>query len=275
MLLLYNNQMLEEKELRLSITNRAFQYNDGFFETIIIREGKLFFWEEHVQRMQEAASALQLQLPAFFAAPEFNDKLLLLAKKQQALHHGRLKLKVWRAGGGLYTPETDVVEWLAIAQQSAPVSAAPIHISICLQVHAHYSPVSHFKGPHAPLYVLAAMEKKARQLDDMLLTDQQGNIAELTSSNICWFQDGKLYTPALATGCINGVLRRNILRWCQSLQIEVVETMAGLEKLLQAELVFAANVTGIRVIKSIEGKALPTNHPLLHQLQKDLFGQFI
>jgi branched-chain amino acid aminotransferase/4-amino-4-deoxychorismate lyase len=272
MQLLYNNQLLEDKELRLPLTNRAFQYNDGFFETYIIREGKLFFWEDHVKRMQEAASALQLQLPESFIAPDFARKLLHLAKSQQALNLGRLKLKVWRAGGGLYTPETNEVEWLATVQRAAPVSAAPIHIGVCRQVNSHFSPVSHFKGPHAPLYVLAAMEKSARHLDDMILTDQQGNVAELTSSNICWILDGKVYTPALATGCINGIVRRNILRWCQQQQNEVKEALVHIEQLQQAELVFAANVTGLRVIASVEGKVLPTSHPLFHKLQQGLFG---
>ncbi|GAB3531743.1 aminotransferase class IV [Pontibacter brevis] len=272
MQLLYNNHLLHENDVRLPLSNRAFQYNDGFFETIIIRQGRLCFWEDHVQRMQEAAAALQLVLPSFFSSPAFYERLLELATLQQARAYGRLKLKVWRAGAGIYTPETNQADWLATVQPAAPLPELPLQVGLCRQVRTQYSPLSHFKGPHAPLYVLAAIEKDKRNLNDMLLLDLQNNVSEFTSANLFWVKDNALFTPALETGCINGVLRRNILRWCRQHHIKLTEALADIEQVYHAEAVFAANVTGIRKIASIEDVSLPTQHPLLNKLSQALLA---
>ncbi|WP_161887709.1 aminotransferase class IV [Pontibacter russatus] len=271
-LLLFNNHIVTDDELRLPLSNRAFQYNDGFFETIIIRQGRLRFWEAHEQRMQEAARALQLQLPPLFFSSELTERLLELATQQHALAHGRLKLKVWRAGAGLYTPETNNVDWLAAAQPTEAIYNLPLQVGVCRQTHTLYSPLSHFKGPNAPVYVQAGLEKKAHGKDDMLLLDRQSTVSEFTAANVFWIQGDALCTPPLETGCINGVLRRSILRWCLQQQVKVEECSATVEQLGRANVVFAANVTGIRAVGRLEESELPTQHPLLDRLQSSLLG---
>ncbi len=270
-MLLYNNELMRADALRLPLTNRAFQYNDGFFETIMIRHGELCFWEAHQQRMQEAAHALQLNLPAYFFLAQFPVKLLKLAQAQQAQQLGRIKLKVWRAGAGLYTPETNTADWLATAQPVSPATENPLRVGVCQHVQAHYTPLSHFKGPNAPLYVMAGLEKKSIGLDDLLLLDRRGAIAEFISANVFWIKNGALYTPALETGCVNGVLRRSIFRWCELHEVTVMEEVAEVNNLYEADAVFAANVTGIKTVGSLEGKEISTNHPLLQRLKEELF----
>ncbi|GHA58880.1 aminotransferase class IV [Pontibacter akesuensis] len=270
MFILYNGQQQQSEELRLPHSDRAFQYNDGFFETAIVQNGRIRFWLDHQQRMLEAANALQLELPDFFFAADFQHKLLQLAQQENAAAYGRLKLKVWRAGGGLYTPTTTAVNWLATVAPASPFSTKALHIGICQQVRTAYSSVSHFKGPNAPLYVLAGLEKQATIKEDMLLLSTEGYVAELQSSTIFWLLDEVLYTPDLLSGCVNGIVRRNILRWCAAQQQPVREVLQGPETLLQADVVFAANVTGIRGIASINGEPVQQNEAYLQQLRHAL-----
>lgn len=271
MQLLYNNNLLHDSELQLPLTNRAFQYNDGFFETIIIRQDRLCFWADHVQRIKEAAVTLGLNIPNYITLPSFEEKLLELAAHQQALKYGRLKLKFWRAGGGLYTPETNEVNWLASVQPATPPSALPLQAGLSRQVRTQYSLLSHFKGPNAPLYIMAAIEKDKRDLNDMVLLDHQNNVAELISSNIFWLKADRVYTPSLNTGCINGILRRNILRWCHQNNIHITEVLADVDQLYHADCVLSANVTGIKMVASIEEVSLSPRHSLVEQLTHELF----
>lgn len=269
-MLLYNNHFLPLQDLKLSVTNRAFQYNDGFFETMIVVNGKLRFWADHKMRMKEAAAALQLAIPAYFWEGELEEKLLQLAKQRNAIKYGRIKLKVWRAGDGLYTPQSNEIEWLATVDITQPIPEAGVSVGICQGVRTCFSPLSHFKGPHAPLYVLAGIEKQTKGFDDMLLLDAHGHVAELISSNIFWWIDGVFYTPSLQTGCVNGILRRNILRWCGKQGIAVSETLAKPEELAKSEVVFAANVTGIRGIDRLEEHVLPSDNEWLQALKAGL-----
>lgn len=253
---------MQGEELQLPISNRAFQYNDGFFETIIIQNRKLKFWRDHQERIQEAAKALRLQLPKELLAPDFEEELLRLADRNNAATYGRLKLKIWRSGAGIYTPETNAVDWLATVQPTMPPAAKPIAVGICQNVHTVFSPLSYFKGPNALLYILAGTEKKELQQDDMLLLSQQHFISELISSNIFWIRNKTLFTPALTTGCVNGILRRNILWLCASQNIKVNEGHFQVEQLYKADVVFSANVTGIKTISHLQNKQLDSQPDL-------------
>ncbi|WP_276495975.1 aminotransferase class IV [Pontibacter litorisediminis] len=270
MFILYNDQLLLESELRLPLTDRAFQYNDGFFETAILVDGRIRFWQQHQQRMQEAAEALRLELPLSLAEGRCEEKLLQLARQAGAEKYGRIKLKVWRAGAGLYTPETSRANWLASITPAAPAVLQPLHLGICQSVHSVHTPLSGFKGPNAPLYVLAGLEKQQRHKDDMLLLNSHGMVAELTSSNIFWLKHNTLYTPDLQTGCVNGILRRIILKWGSLQRLQVQEVLQAPEELLHAEAVFCSNVTGIRAVASINGQALRQRDELLLQLRSNL-----
>lgn len=268
MFILYNNQHLPESELRLPLHDRAFQYNDGFFETAILRDRRIRFWHSHLERIGEAAQALQLELPSYFFSGELEEKLIELARQQGAEKYGRLKLKVWRAGAGLYTPQTNQVNWLATAAVTTPAIHNPLHLGICQIVRTAYTLLSHFKGPNAPLYVMAGLEKQHH--DDMLILSPQGKVAELISSNIFWLKEGVLYTPELSTGCVNGILRRNMLAWCSSKSIAVAQVQYNPEVLYLADAVFAANVTGLRAVASINGRELNQRNSFLEELRNDL-----
>lgn len=261
---------MPEEDVRLSLSNRAFQYNDGFFETIMMEGGRLRFWLDHQERMREAELALHLELPDCFWDGTLEQQLLELTQ-QNEVSLGRLKLQVWRAGSGLYTPQTNQVEWLATVQQAAPAPEEPIHIGVCQSVRSIHSALSHVKGPQAPLYVLAGIEKQQKQQDDMLLLSLQGYVSELISSNIYWVKENVLYTPTLDTGCVNGVSRRNILRYCLEQHMEVRELQCAVGQLAEAEAVFASNVAGLRAIASIDAVPLPTQHPLISQIRKALY----
>jgi len=265
---------MDEKELCLAPANRAFQYQDGFFETIMVHHGKLRFWHDHLDRMQQAARALCLAFPQeMLDVNRLEDMLLLLAETSHCSQLGRIKLKVWRSGGGLYTPQSDAADWLATVQPAPVPQTQALHIGICQGVHTLYSPFSHIKGPNALLYVMASREKQQRQLDDVLLLNRQHLVAELTSANIFWLKEGILYTPALDTGCVNGIARRNILRWAAANKLRIREAYFQPERLYTADAVLAANVTGIRSIVAIEGQGLTESPAFIGQLQEALYPQ--
>ncbi|RAU83240.1 aminotransferase class IV [Pontibacter arcticus] len=269
MKLLYNGQLLNDDEVQLSLSNRAFQFNDGFFETAIIKDGQIRFWPDHLQRLHDAAKTLQLALPESLFHILNGTAILDLAQQNIAFNHGRIKLKVWRSGSGLYTPETNHADWLLTVTPITSSAQTPLKVGICEAVFTSYTFFSHFKGPNSLVYVLAGLEKKKRGYDDMLVLSRDGFVSELISSNIFWIKDKELYTPDLQTGCINGILRRNILRWCAAKNINVHQVQANLENLITAEAVFATNVTGIRFIKEINEYQFAGMHELIGAIQEE------
>lgn len=270
-MLLFNNLFLSEQDVQIPITNRAFQYNDGFFETVMVVGGELRFWRDHQERMQEAAVALKLELPEAFVSGELEEQLIRLAHRENVFDYGRLKLKVWRSGAGLYTPQTNDVDWLATIRQASAPPEAPIHVGVCQSIRTHHSPLSHFKGPNAPIYVLAGIEKGNQ--DDLLLLSSHGHVSELISSNIFWFRKGTVFTPPLETGCVNGIARRNIMRFCKEKGIASQEVLESLDDVQASDAFFAANVTGIRLIGNLCDTSFQNQHPVVDDLRNTFFQQ--
>lgn len=269
MKLLFNGQLLNEDEVQLPLSNRAFQFNDGFFETAILKDGQIRFWADHLERLHDAAKTLQLQLSESLLYTLNATTILDLAQQNKAFNHGRIKLKVWRRGSGLYIPESNQADWLLTVMPTISSTKTPLKVGICETVFTSYTSFSHFKGPNSLVYVMAGLEKKKRGCDDMLVLSRDGFVSELISSNIFWIKDNELYTPDLKTGCINGILRRNILRWCAAKSIYVHQVQANLESLITAEAVFATNVTGIRVIKEINEHQFAGMHELIGAIQEE------
>lgn len=268
MFLLYNGQFILEEELRFPLSNRAFQYNDGFFETIILENDKLRFWPDHQARMQEAAALLQFDLPPELLAEDFPRQLVRLSHQNRCGKRARIKLKVWRAGQGLYAPQTDKADWFVTAQSTLTPGPQPLRAGICQSVQTVPSAFSSFKGSNTLVYILASREKINRGLDDVIILDPKGYLAELTSSNLFWIKGNTLYTPGLETGCVHGVMRRKLIREFIKKGGKVEEGSFLPATLQEAEIVFAGNVTGLRAINMLENESLVIHSSLLDELKK-------
>lgn len=248
-MLLFNNDLLPAATLPLP--NRGLAFGDGFFETLIFTHGRLRLAAEHYARMARAASALYLTLPEPLASPAALETTLARLVQAHQLPAARLRLQLWRAGGGRYTPPTDTVEWLATAEAFVPDDTPVAKADFALETHSIHSPLSFCKGPQAWLYVRAAHERQQRGLDEIILCDAAGHVAEAGAAAIFWVKDDVLYTPALETGCVAGVRRAQVLRAAQAAGVECREGLFGREELLAADAAFTANVASVRIIQAL------------------------
>lgn len=259
-MLLFNNDLLPTAALPLP--NRGLAFGDGFFETLIFTAGRLRLAADHHARMRQAAAALYLALPEALATPEALETTLAGLASANGLPAARLRLQVWRGGGGRYTPPTNAVEWLATAEVYTPDNTPVATADFALETHSIHSPLSFCKGPQAWLYVRAAHERQQRGLDEIILCDTAGNVAEAGAAAIFWLKNEVLFTPALESGCVAGVRRAQVLRAAQAAGVGCVEGLFGQQKLLAADAVFTANVAAVRVIQRVGSTAFPGSMPM-------------
>jgi branched-chain amino acid aminotransferase len=248
-MLLLNNDLLPTAALPLP--NRGLAFGDGFFETLVFADGRLRYAPDHHARMRQAAAALYFTLPSPLATAEALETTLAGLAQASALPAARLRLQLWRAGGGRYTPPTAATEWLATAEAFATDEAPILKADFALATHSIPSPLSFCKGPQAWLYVRAAHERGQRGLDEIILCDAAGHVAEAGAAAIFWVKDGVLFTPSLASGCVAGVRRTQVLRAAQKAGVECREGLFLQEEMLAADAIFTANVAAIRVIHQI------------------------
>lgn len=248
-MLLYNNDLLPTAALPLP--NRGLAFGDGFFETLIYNNNQLRLAAGHAARMQQAAAALYLTLPAPLATAEALAATLARLAEANGLPAARLRVQVWRGGGGRYTPPSSAAEWLATAEPFAPDDSPIGRADFAQETQSMYSPLSFCKGPQAWLYVRAAHERQQRGLDEIILCDAAGHVAEAGAAAIFWLKDNTLYTPALASGCVAGVRRADVLRRARALGIRREEGLWAAAAVLGAEAVFTVNVAGVRAVRQV------------------------
>lgn len=250
-MLLFNNNLIPESGFGLPLPNRGLAFGDGFFETLIWEDNCLRLAADHQARMQRAAAALHLSLPPCLASTQALSATLARLVAAHSLPAARLRLQVWRAGGGRYTPPTDQVEWLATAEAFVADESPIANAAFALETHSFPTPLSFCKGPQAWLYVCAAHERQRRSLDEIILCDTAGHVAEAGAAAIFWLKDEVLFTPSLESGCVAGVRRAEVLRTAQAQGIAYREGLFLKDELLAADAVFTANVAAVRAVRRV------------------------
>ncbi|GAB4046445.1 aminotransferase class IV [Spirosoma litoris] len=255
MFLVYNSDILSENEFCLPANDRAFQYGDGLFETIRYENGQVWFWPDHFARLTAGMATMQLNRPDGFNSEAVEQHIrYLLSANELTNQTARIKIQVWRQAGGLYTPTTNDINVLITARAGQGFSLTEkAATGIYDLFRLTPSPISAFKTLNALPYVLAGLYKQQYTFDDVILLDTNGNLAECLASNLFWYGNQTLFTPSLQTGCINGIIRRQLLRLAPSVGITVTEVTYKPAVLTQAEAVFCANVMGIQSLRQISG----------------------
>lgn len=240
----YNGKYISG-QINLSLNDRALQYGDGVFETILAEDGKLHHLNLHWQRLMKACAALQLIIPDSLNEQYLNESYLQLAEENGLIGKVRLKLIVWRKDGGLFTPITNKANFLIKAETYNVSRVVKENAGWAERVKLYEHPFSSFKTLNCLPYIMAGLEREQRKLDELILLDTSGAISECSSSNIFWSTNKEFFTPSLDTGCIEGVMRSVIIEKIRAKKYKLNIGKFLPEELIKAEYVFCSNVTGI------------------------------
>ncbi len=265
---LYNQQLIKEDDLKLPIQNRGFLYGDGFFETIVFANNELKYFNAHYARLCKAAKASNIILPASMSLENLEKQLVALIDKNELEGMQRIRITCWRSGLGLYTPEGNTAQVLMTVSQGTTTPACKQNVGVFTDMYKPYSTLSFCKTLSANIYVQASIARQALQLDDLIILGSNKVIAECCSSNIFFIQNKSVFTPTLESGCIDGIMRNEIVKWCSENGIICNEIMITIDELSQFEMAFTANVTGLSSIASIDGINYLTQHPIYERLKE-------
>ncbi len=256
----FNGDFTENFEL----SNRAFEYGDGIFESIIARKDSIQFWQSHYQRLMEGCKALHFEMPESFNAAFLESTIFTLAQLNNLYDFFRIKINVWRQAGGLYTPTQHNVHFLLRVYPFQPKREQVKQKAIFFQdVPLVYSTISPFKTLNSLPYVLAGIAAQKQQAQDAILLSSEGYIAETIASNIFWIKGNQIFTPSLLCGGKRGVMQEKILEKIKNLEISLQIGEFSPQDLLDAEVVFTCNIAGLEVIESIENTIFRAEHQYL------------
>jgi branched-chain amino acid aminotransferase/4-amino-4-deoxychorismate lyase len=217
--------------------DRGFTLGVGLFETLLVIDGVPRFWREHLDRLERGCAALGLPPPSEQDCALAADKALSSANLEQ----GRAALRLTWTGGsgarGLPGPANPQPRLVATA---APAPEPPTAISLAI-VCVRRNPSSLTSRYKTLCYldnVMARQEAVAAGADEALLLNTDGMLSGAAAANLFWFRDDVLYTPSLACGVLDGIMRAHLLRTASAKGLRVEEIEAEPKTLFNAESAF-------------------------------------
>ncbi len=209
---------------------------DGVFEVIRLYAGRPFALEEHLDRLERSAAALDL--PVDRRAFEAEISALLSEFGQD---EGQLRLVATRGGRRLAFTEN-------LPPYATAESAAVITIT--------YSPTLILNGVKSLSYAAnmqAIRTATARGADDAVFVRPDGIVLEAPTSTIFWVSEGRLRTSALDVGILASITRDRLVR-----ELDVEEGAFPLEDLTGASEAFiASTVREVQAISAVDETRLP------------------
>ena len=259
LLLNFNGKFYNQLDAIFGVANRAFRYGDGLFESIRMIDGKIQYAQDHFERLINGMNALKMQINPSFDLAFFVSEINALAKKNEIESDARIRFSVFRSDGGLYTPEVNkplyLIEIQPITERGYQWNKKGLIIDIYSETRKDFGYLSKYKTNNSLPYVLAGIAAQQLAVDTCILLNSQGDIVESTSSNLFFVKDNMLFTPAIQDGCIDGVMRKNVIRIANKLGIKVYENKVPLQSLAIADEIFLTNSSlGIQWVVSYRGK---------------------
>lgn len=261
------NGILQDSDTNLLEQNRGFLYGDGVFETLKIVDGKILFFEDHYFRLMAAMRIVRMEIPMNFTLEYLEEQVLSLVKKNKIEQSARARITVYRNDGGFYLPTNNTVSFLI--QTSAiedPVSVYSIsekeyEVDLYKDFYIPKQLLSTLKTTNKMIHVTGSIYAKENDLDNCILLNDSKNVVEALQGNLFMRMGNTLITPPISEGCLNGIMRKQILSLAKKeTNLEVVEQAISPFDLQKADELFVTNVIrGIQPITKYRKKEFEAN----------------
>lgn len=252
----HNNAYLPKAEFTVSSNNRAFKYGDGLFESCLVINGKAPLLNYNLTRLKKGMQLLGIHVLDEWDLNYF-EKIIANISEKSILTNARCKITVWRAGDGLYLPESNEPELLIELHElkNPPFTTVDEKCKLGLfeAVPRQIHPLSALKTNNAIPYILAANFASKNKFDDVLLLNTEGCIADAISSNVFIVKNNTYYTTVLNNGGIHGTMQSFICDNAANLNIEVGRINMTVSEVLSADEVLLTNaIQGVKLISAFQ-----------------------
>ena len=251
----WDGKLIPWREAKLHVLSHGLHYASAVFEGQRAYNGMIFKLNAHTDRLIASGRMLGFEIP--FNREEINGACaeVMAANK---LTDAYIRPLAWRGSEQLGVAAQQTKIHLMIACWTWPdyfgadrMKGIRLNISDWRRPHPLSAPVA---SKAAGLYMIGTLSKhkaEAEGYEEALMYTWDGFVAEGTSANIFFVQDGKLHTPI--TDCfLNGITRQTVIALAKARGIEVIERHIRPEEMASFSEAFltgtAAEITPVRQI---------------------------
>ncbi|MFO1514275.1 MAG: branched-chain-amino-acid transaminase [Verrucomicrobiota bacterium] len=261
-----DGKFYKERDAKISVFDHGLLYGDGIFEGIRAYNGRVFKLKEHIDRLFYSAKAILLDIPM---SHEALMKATVEACRKNKLRDGYIRLVVTRGIGtlGLNPNRCKKPSVIIIAGkiQVYPPELYAVGMNIVTvptvrNLHSALNPA--IKSLNYLNNILAKIEANNAGVEEAVMLNSEGFVAECTADNLFIIKDGKLFTPPLSAGALYGITRGTVMELAESFGIPVSEPNLTRYDLFNADECFLTG-TGAEImpVVKIDGRVIGNGKP--------------
>lgn len=278
-LIYVNGRIVPKKDALVSVYDSGFMLGDGVWEGIRLYNGKWAFITEHMDRLYEAAKAIDLDIAM---TPDQMISAVLETQKANAMvTDAHCRLMVTRG------VKTRPFQNPRLSQQGPTVAIIMEHSRPKIPRPITLATVPHLRGlpmtqdpklnSHSKLNcILACIAAQKAGADEALMLDVHGFVNTTNACNFFIVRKGQVWT---STGdyCMNGITRQKVIDLCRENSIPVFERNFSLVDTYGADEAFLTGTFGAQTpVGSIDGRQIGNGQmgPMTQRL-RDLYKALI
>lgn len=222
-----DGELVDESQAKISVFDHGLLYGDGVFEGIRFYNGRVFRLEEHIRRLFDSSKAILLNLPW---TQEEVVRFTCETVAANGLRDGYIRLVVTRGAGELglnpYLCPKPSMFIIASSIQLYPKEHYTNGLAIITCATRRPAPgalMPQVKSLNYLNNIMAKVEAIQANALEAVMLNEQGYVAECTGDNLFLVKEGKLLTPLISDGALDGITRAVILEIAEMLGMPVVE----------------------------------------------------
>src|SRR3954462_7185848 len=206
-----DGKFYDEKNAKISVFDHGLLYGDGIFEGIRAYNGRVFKLKEHIDRLFYSAKAILLTIP--ISHREMMEAVTATCRANK-LRDGYIRLVVTRGVGTLgLNPNRCKNPSVIIIADKIQVYPPELYrrgmeivtVPTVRNLHSALNPA--IKSLNYLNNILAKIEANNAGVEEAIMLNSEGFVAECTADNLFIIKDGKLFTPPLSAGALYGITR--------------------------------------------------------------------
>lgn len=261
-----DGQFYDEASAKISVFDHGLLYGDGVFEGIRMYHNRVFKLREHIERLYWSAKAILLDIPM---TPEEMIAATVETCRQNGLRDGYIRLLVTRGKGTLgldprRCPKASVIIIAAniqlypekYYQEGLTIVTVPTTRMLVNSVNPAIKSLNYLNN------ILARIEANNAGVEEAIMLNTEGFVAECTGDNIFIVQKGRLFTPPLSAGALYGITRNTVLDAAKELGVAFAEPNLTRYDIYNADEMFLTGTAAeiIPVVK-VDGRVIGTGKP--------------
>lgn len=278
-LIFLNGEFVSKDQAKISVYDHGYLYGDGVFEGIRVYEGNVFKLLEHLIRLYESAKSIMLEIP--YTLEEMKDLVVMTIRKNKLLN-GYIRLVVSRGVGTLgLAPDSClkpnvviIAEQLSLFPPEYYKTGIPV-VTVATRRNRPDVLSPQVKSLNYLNNILVQIEAKLAGVQEALMLNEQGYVAEGSGDNVFIVKGDKLITPPVSAGALEGITRNTIIDIGLQLGYQVREELFTRHDVYVADEVFltgtAAEVIAVTKVDGRRigiGKIGPHTNRLLEEFRK-------